>query len=73
MTLASGSFPVHDPQFWIVTLAALGAAAWLFARAAPWRWFRKKPRPAPRRATLTVKGRAVEARSPADSSRGKCH
>lgn len=53
--------PVHDPQFWIVTAAALVAAGWLIFRATPVGKMlkRKKQQKNGSRATLTVGGRPV--------------
>jgi len=49
------SLPVHDWQFWVVTVAALGAAAVIVRNL----WPRKRRRRA-RRATLTVEGKPLE-------------
>lgn len=53
------SFPVHDWQFWVATAIALGAAMWLVRAVTPW-GKRRKRRGSGKRATLTVKGKAVE-------------
>lgn len=53
--------PVHDPQFWIVTAAALAAAGWLIFRATPIgkALKRKKQQKKGSRATLTVGGKTI--------------
>ncbi|GJQ29432.1 MAG: hypothetical protein HBSAPP03_13160 [Phycisphaerae bacterium] len=52
--------PVHDWQFWVVSLAAVLALAYLLREVLPAKWspFRRKPRGKP--TTLTVKGKARE-------------
>ncbi|MFG0326445.1 MAG: hypothetical protein ACF8SC_04145 [Phycisphaerales bacterium JB037] len=53
--------PVHDPEFWVVTAAALAAFVWLCWRITPIRrLLRRKRTPRGRRATLTVGGRPIE-------------
>lgn len=53
-------FPVWDWQFWVVTLVALAAAAWLVYKLFPRRLLGKRRRAPARRATLTIGGRPVE-------------
>jgi hypothetical protein len=48
---------VHDWQFWIVTLAALCAAAWLLRGVIPGLSRKKKGQ---KRATLTIGGKSIE-------------
>lgn len=65
--------PFHDPQFWIVTIAAVGAGSWIVWRLIPKRFLRKK-RGTATRTTLTVGGKPVggkPARSKPDCP--KCH
>ncbi|MBX3364800.1 MAG: hypothetical protein KF866_08555 [Phycisphaeraceae bacterium] len=63
-------FPVHDWQFWVATLAAVGALWFLIRRLMPHRARRRKGR----RALLTVEGKPLdhsrsEDRSNAPASR----
>ncbi len=54
--------PLADWQFWAVTIVALAALTFLLRRTLPrLAWWRKR-RPPGRRATLTVRGRAVDRR-----------
>ncbi|MBK7403764.1 MAG: hypothetical protein IPJ41_03795 [Phycisphaerales bacterium] len=53
--------PISDWQFWVVTLIALAAAAWIVRKLLPRRWSRRSKTAAAKRATLTVGGRPVEA------------
>jgi hypothetical protein len=48
--------PVHDWQFWVVTLAAILAGAWLLRGVIPGL---KKKRPPGKRTTLTIGGKAA--------------
>lgn len=50
-------FPVTDWQFWVVTLLALLAAAWLIRGLARFLLHSRKGKAAPKRATLTIDGR----------------
>ena len=49
------SFPVHDWQFWVATLAALGALWFLLRPLLP----SKRKRAAKRRTSLTVEGKSI--------------
>ena len=62
----STGLPLHDWQFWVATLVALLAAAWMF-----WRMFggmikRRRGRGATRRVELTLDRRAVSYPKPDD-------
>lgn len=50
------SVPVHDWQFWVVTLAAAGAMCWLARGILPGA---RKRRRRGQRAVLTLHGKAV--------------
>jgi len=54
--------PLADPQFWIVTLAALGAGGWLLWRLLPASVFLKRRKAKSTRATLTVGGKSVNTK-----------
>lgn len=62
-------FPIDDWQFWVVTVVAFAAAAWLVWRLAPHRLFRAKRRGS-KPATLTVGGRPVGGRGRGED---RCH
>lgn len=58
---STSPFPAHDWQFWVVTIIALVALAWLLRGVAPIpvlteRWKRRRHQ---RRAALTIEGKAV--------------
>lgn len=53
------TLPVNDWQFWVVTLVALLAAAYVLREVIPWPW--KKPRGKP--TTLTIRGKSVETKT----------
>lgn len=53
------NLPVHDWQFWVVTLAAVLAGAYVLRELIPWPW--KKPKGKP--TTLTIGGRSVEGKA----------
>lgn len=50
------SFPLHDWQFWAVTLVFIGALAFILRGLLPGRARRRRER----RATLTVGGKPVD-------------
>lgn len=52
------SLPLSDWQFWAVSAAFAGALLWMLRGVMPWSAKRRRARP--RRATLTVKGRAID-------------
>lgn len=73
---APTALPLADPQFWIVTLAALGAGLWILWRMIPKSLFAKHRRARGKRATLTVGGKAVDAKTktkPKTKPKTKCH
>ncbi len=59
--LLAFSLPVHDWQFWAVSLIALAAAAWLLRSVLPIPFLsaRHRRRKRQRRVTLTVDGKNV--------------
>lgn len=63
--------PWTDWQFWVVTVVALLAAAWIVRRMLPKRLLGGARRGAAKRATLTIGGRAVDAARP--SGKSDCH
>ena len=61
MPQTPSQLPLGDPQFWIVTAAAVGAGSWILWRMLPKRLLRKK-RGTATRATLTVGGKPVKGK-----------
>ena len=61
MSLAA-AFPVHDWQFWAVTVVSVVAAAWLLKGVLPIPFLSKraKAKKQSKRVTLTVGGKAPE-------------
>jgi len=53
------SFPIHDWQFWVVTALAACAAAWLVRKVVRFILRSRRGKAAPKRATLTIAGKAV--------------
>jgi hypothetical protein len=53
------SFPVTDWQFWVVTALAACAAAWLIRGLVRFILHARRGKSAPKRAMLTIDGRAV--------------
>lgn len=75
---APAPLPLGDPQFWVVTAAAVCAGAWIVWRMVPKSLLFKNRKPPAKRTTLTVGGKAVEA--PAStrakgkaSAKARCH
>jgi len=58
------SFPIHDWQFWVVTALAACAAAWLVRKVVRFILRTRRGKSAPKRATLTIGGKAVSSHSP---------
>jgi hypothetical protein len=54
--------PLDDPQFWVVTLAALCAGSWILRKLLPAALFTRRRKRAGKRATLTVGGKPVSAK-----------
>ena len=54
--------PISDPQFWIVTAAALGAGGWLVWRLLPASVFLKRRKTRSTRTTLTIDGKSVNTK-----------
>lgn len=52
------SLPLHDWQFWVVTLAALVAAGWLLRGVLPGLRGRAKRRKQQHKATLTISAKS---------------
>lgn len=50
-------FPLHDWQFWVASVLALGAAWWLLRGFLGTVFPRRRRRSKGRRATLTIEGR----------------
>lgn len=69
---APAPLPLTDPQFWIVTLAAVCAGAWIIWRMLPKSLLFKHRKPPAKRTTLTVDGKAVEAK-PKPQPKPNCH
>ncbi len=69
---APAPLPLTDPQFWIVTIAAVCAGAWIVWRMLPKSLLFKHRKPPAKPATLTVGGKAVEAK-PKPQPKPKCH
>lgn len=61
MTLAA-AFPIHDWQFWVVTLIFLAAAAWLLKGVLPVPFLTKraKAKKQTKRVTITVEGKTPD-------------
>jgi hypothetical protein len=61
MTLAA-EFPITDWQFWVVTLVAVAAAAWLFKGVVPIPWLsrRAKAKKQTKRVSITVEGKTPD-------------
>lgn len=53
-------FPVHDWQFWVVTVLALASAGFIAHRIVPAKWLPWRKKAKGRSATLTIGGRPVE-------------
>lgn len=68
MIVTPATLPLADPQFWIVTLVALCAAAWLLRKLLPAVLGRKHRKRGSTRATLTVGGNPVDS-----GPKQKCH
>ena len=56
------TFPVHDWQFWLVTVAVILAIGYMLRNVAPVPFFsaRAKRKKTEHKATLTVKGKSVD-------------
>lgn len=65
---APAPLPLTDPQFWVVTAAAVCAGGWIVWRMVPKSLLFKHRKPPVKRTTLTVDGKAVEAKA-----KPKCH
>lgn len=59
--------PIHDWQFWVVTLATLAAALYLVRGLLPRRWRLRSP--GRQRTTLTIEGRPRDRTSDRTSDR----
>ncbi len=57
--MIGAAFPVDDWQFWVVTLAALGALAFIVWRSLGKRLLRKRSKGGSKAAPLTVEGKPV--------------
>jgi hypothetical protein len=62
LSLASAEFPIHDWQFWIVTIVFVAALAWLLKGVIPIPWLSKraKAKKQTKRVSITVEGKTPE-------------
>jgi hypothetical protein len=60
--MLGAEFPIHDWQFWVVTIVALGALAWMLKGVLPIPWLSKraKVKKQSKRVTITVEGKTPE-------------